>query len=102
MSASDTIIEEKTVTSKKFKQPNRYKVIVYNDDVTPMDFVIVMVCIIFKHSVDSATELTLKIHHQGSALAGVYSHEIAEQKTLDATSMAKENGYPLVIKMEVE
>jgi ATP-dependent Clp protease adaptor protein ClpS len=102
MSTSDTIIEEKTVTSKKFKRPNRYKVIVYNDDVTPMDFVIVMFYTIFKHSVDSATELTLKIHNQGSALAGIYSHEIAEQKMLDATSMARENGYPLVIKMEAE
>jgi ATP-dependent Clp protease adaptor protein ClpS len=102
MSTTDTIIEEKTVTSKKIKQPSRYKVIVYNDDVTPIDFVIVMLCTIFKHSVDSATEITLKIHNQGSALAGIYSHEIAEQKTLDATSMAKENGYPLSIKMEAE
>ena len=102
MSTTDTIIEEKTVVSKKFKKPNRYKVIVYNDDVTPVDFVIVMLCTIFKHSVDAATELTLKIHNQGSALAGIYSHEIAEQKTLDATAMAKENGFPLTIKMEAE
>ena len=102
MSASNTILEEKTVTSKKIKPPNRYKVIVYNDDVTPMDFVIVMLCTVFNHNADFATELTLKIHNQGSALAGIYSHEIAEQKTLDATLMSKENGYPLTIKMEAE
>jgi ATP-dependent Clp protease adaptor protein ClpS len=67
-----------------------------------MDFVIVMLCTVFNHNADFATELTLKIHNQGSALAGIYSHEIAEQKTLDATLMSKENGYPLTIKMEAE
>jgi ATP-dependent Clp protease adaptor protein ClpS len=67
-----------------------------------MEFVIVMLISVFRHSQDSAIDLTLKIHNDGSAVAGVYSYEVAEQKGLDATMLAREHGHPLVIKVEEE
>jgi len=102
MATEDIVIEKKKVTSKELKEPPKYKVVVLNDDVTPMDFVIAMLMALFKHSQDSAVNLTMKIHHEGSAVAGIYSHEIAEQKVLDATSMARNNGFPLILKAEAE
>lgn len=99
---ASTEVVTKKVTKEKFKEPPRYKVIVLNDDVTTMDFVVAMLMTVFKHSEVNAVNLTVEIHRQGSAVAGVYTHEIAEQKVLDATSMARNNGFPLVIKAEQE
>jgi ATP-dependent Clp protease adaptor protein ClpS len=102
MATEDIVIEKKKVTSKELKEPPKYKVVVLNDDVTPMEFVIAMLMSLFKHSQDSAVNLTMEIHQEGSAVAGIYSHEIAEQKVLDATTMARNNRFPLILKAEVE
>jgi ATP-dependent Clp protease adaptor protein ClpS len=99
---SDTAIKTREVTTTNIKTPNRYKVIVLNDDYTPMEFVIVMLMTIFKHSQDSAVALTIKIHNEGSAVAGIYNYEIAEQRGLDATQFAREHGHPLVVRVEEE
>lgn len=99
---TDLVIENTTKSTDKFKEPGKFKVIVCNDDYTPMEFVIVMLMKIFKHSETSATDLTMKIHNTGSAVAGVYTYEIAEQKTVDATELARYNGWPLLLKLEPE
>lgn len=99
---SETAVKSRELVDTSIKPPPRYKVIVNNDDVTPMEFVIVMLMTVFKHSQEAATELTLKIHNEGAAIAGVYSYEIAEQKGIDATYLARENGHPLVIRVEQE
>jgi ATP-dependent Clp protease adaptor protein ClpS len=98
--STDTIIEKKTKTTNKIKEPSKYKVIVCNDDTTPVEFVILMLISVFRLNMDEATNLTLKVHHEGSAVAGIFSYEIAEQKTIDATNLARDNGYPLIIKVE--
>ena len=98
----ETIVEKKTANRRLIKEPVKYKVIIYNDDLTPVDFVIAMLMSIFKYSQDSAYQLTLAVHNKGSAIAGVYVHEIAEQKATDATQMARTNGFPLVLKVEPE
>jgi len=84
------------------KPPGMWKVILLNDDHTPMDFVISLLTDIFKHSVSSATDVTLDIHNTGSGIAGVYSHEVAEQRGIDASHLAKEHNYPLQIMVEEE
>ena len=99
---ADTEVITKKAIKEKFKEPPRYKVVLLNDDVTTMDFVIALLMIIFKHTEESAVALTLEIHNSGSAVAGVYTHEIAEQKVLDSTQMARNNGFPLIIKAEQE
>ena len=99
---TETIIEKKKQLGRELKEPGKFKVIVCNDDVTPMDFVIAMLAAIFKYNERDAVELTLKVHNQGSAVAGIYPHEVAEQKGEDATNMARINGFPLIIKVEPE
>ena len=93
------VIEEKQIVKRKFKEPKKYKVVVLNDDYTPMEFVIAMLMTVFKHGESQAIALTQKIHVEGSAVAGVYSHEIAEQKALDATELARTYGHPLILKV---
>lgn len=99
--STETIIEKK-VSTKEPKEPSKYKVVVCNDDVTPVDFVVAMLVEVFKHPEQQALQLTLDIHNNGKAIAGVYSHEVAEQKVVDSTDLARANGFPLVIKSEAE
>lgn len=99
--STDVIIKEKQTTDLDLKEPEKYKVIVCNDNVTPMEFVISMLMLIFKHDQQTSLDLTMKIHTQGSAIAGVYNYEIAEQKSIDGINMARTNGFPLIIKVEL-
>ena len=99
---TDIVIEKKTSTKERLKEPSKYKVIVCNDDTTSVEFVVAMLMTVFKHDEQSAFKLTIDIHNKGSAVVGVYSHEVAEQKSVDGTTMARLNGYPLIIKVEPE
>jgi ATP-dependent Clp protease adaptor protein ClpS len=101
---TDVVVEKDVVIEKKknIKLPSNYKVVVLNDDHTPMEFVITMLMTIFKKSQANSIALTLEIHNEGSAIAGIYSFEIAEQKVLDGINMARNNGFPLMLKAEVE
>jgi len=99
---TDSTIEEKKIVERSLKEPPRYKVVILNDNVTPMEFVIAMLIAIFRYDEDTAYDLTMEVHNQGSAVAGVYSHEVAEQKVLDGTNMARANNFPLNLKSEVE
>jgi ATP-dependent Clp protease adaptor protein ClpS len=96
------VIEKKKQTTKQLKEPGKFKVVVCNDDVTTVDFVVAMLMSIFKFDEKRAFDLTIAIHQKGSAVAGVYAYEIAEQKALDATNMARLNGFPLITKVEPE
>jgi len=57
---------------------------------------------IFKHNEERARELTMQIHEQGSAVAGVYTYEVAEQKGVESTMLARQNGWPLAVRVEEE
>jgi len=84
------------------KTPKNYHVILLNDEVTPMDFVIEILVKIFKHKPETAKDLTIKIHNEGSAVCGVYTYEIAEQKGTEATNESRSRGFPLQVKIESE
>jgi|TARA_B100001013_G_scaffold100087_3_gene56448 ATP-dependent Clp protease adaptor protein ClpS len=84
------------------KEPENYKVIFLNDNVTPMEFVIDILIKIFKHTAETARDLTLKIHKEGSIIVGLYTYEIAEQKGMEATNESRSLGYPLQVKIEKE
>jgi ATP-dependent Clp protease adaptor protein ClpS len=99
---TDTIVEKKTKTTNKLKEPSKYKVIVCNDNTTPVEFVISLLIDIFKHNENVALTLTLEVHTKGSAAVGIYSFEVAEQKAIDATNLARAHGYPLILKVEAE
>jgi ATP-dependent Clp protease adaptor protein ClpS len=83
-------------------EPKRYKVIFLNDDKTPIEFVIEILKDIFRHTDETAKDITMKVHHEGSAVVGVYTFEIAEQKGVEATHVARQAGFPLQIKIDQE
>lgn len=97
---TDTKIDEKIVVS--LQPPKLWKVIFLNDDQTPMELVIELLTGIFKHDETRAKEITLEIHETGSGVAGVYTYEIAEQRGIEATNLARANGSPLRIQVEQE
>ena len=98
MPKENTNIKERNRSD--LKPPGQYKVIFHNDDFTPMDFVIALLVNIFHKPITEATTLMLKVHHEGRAIVGVYSFDIANSKALQATSIARDNGYPLRITVE--
>ena len=100
MTSTDIKIDEKIKI--KAQEPKRWKVIFLNDDTTPIDFVISVLIEVFKHSNDTAKDVTLQVHETGSGIAGIYSFEIAEVKAVESTQLARSNGFPLQIKMEEE
>jgi ATP-dependent Clp protease adaptor protein ClpS len=100
MSTTDVTIEEKVKVV--ISEPKRWKVILINDDTTPMEFVIGVLIEIFKHTPNSAQDVMLQVHETGSGVAGIYSFEIAEAKAVEATNLSRTNGHPLQIKLEEE
>ena len=84
------------------KEPRRYKVIIYNDDFTTMDFVVMILKQVFFKSEEEAQALMLQVHHSDKAVVGIYSYDIAVSKANKATSMARVQGYPLRLTVEKE
>lgn len=98
--STETKIDEKVAI--KINPPNRWKVVFLNDDKTPIEFVIELLSSIFKHGQESARSITMEIHNTGSGVAGTYSYEIAEHKSIESTTLARSNGFPLRIQIEEE
>jgi len=96
----DVEIDEKIKI--KVTEPDMYKVIFLNDNATPMDFVIEILTSVFRHSPETARDITMDIHESGSSVAGIYTYEIAEQKAVEATTLSRSHGFPLQIKVEKE
>ena len=92
-SDNQTLLNEDV--KQKIKKPSMYKVLMLNDDYTPMDFVVFLLKRIFGKSDSEATDIMLNIHKNGSGLCGYYSYEIAETKTLQVIKLAKANEHPL-------
>tara|TARA_A200000113_G_scaffold218595_1_gene226304 strand:- start:2065 stop:2370 length:306 start_codon:yes stop_codon:yes gene_type:complete len=97
--------QTETVTKIKqtsaVKEPGMYKVTFFNDNVTPMDFVVQVLKEIFKHNADRANAIMQQIHQNGQGVAGIYTFEIAEQKGVETSVLARENGYPLQVKVDL-
>jgi ATP-dependent Clp protease adaptor protein ClpS len=94
----------KTKTSAKNKTdlqyPDRFNVILVNDDFTPMEFVIHLLVEIFNKSINQAQDIMLTVHNEGRGIAGTYNYEIAEQKTQESVLVSRHHGHPLQILME--
>jgi len=99
---TESDVSVKTRTRVKFSPPREHKVIYLNDEITPMDFVIGSLMDIFEHDFETAENLTLRIHEQGSAVVAVLPYEIAEHKGIEVTVSARSNGFPLQVKIEPE
>ena len=82
------------------KPPSMYKVILVNDDYTPMEFVIDVLQKFFSYDVERATQLMLTVHNEGKAICGVFTAEVAETKVAMVNQYARENEHPLLCTLE--
>jgi ATP-dependent Clp protease adaptor protein ClpS len=98
MSKSDTLTRPKSRT----QPPPMFRVLLLNDDYTPMDFVVEVLVGFFKKSESEAFQIMLNVHHVGVGICGVYSHEIAETKVEQVAEAAGSAGHPLQCVMEPE
>jgi ATP-dependent Clp protease adaptor protein ClpS len=98
----------KTETKVKIKpnlalqEPPLWKIIYLNDDVTSMEFVVTSLIDFFNYNAETASSITMNIHNDGSAVVAVLPYEIAEQKGMEVTYQARNQGYPLQVKVEAE
>ena len=91
-----------TRTAPKTKKPSLYKVLLLNDDYTPMEFVIVVLERFFNKGRDEATRIMLHVHQKGVGVCGVYTFEIAETKVTQVMDFARKHQHPLQCTMEKE
>lgn len=94
--------QSEAITKTQFFIPKLYSVILHNDDVTTMDFVVDIIVNIFGKNFDDAVNLMLKIHQNGAATCGVYEKEIAKSKQQSVLRAAKVAGFPLKCSIELE
>lgn len=93
----DVAVEE---AAPKLKRPPLYKVVLLNDDFTPMDFVIEVLVDFFAMTEEQATQVMLHVHTQGVGICGVFSKDVAETKVEIVNNYARENQHPLMCAME--
>jgi ATP-dependent Clp protease adaptor protein ClpS len=86
----------------RLKKPRRYRVIINNDDYTPMEFVVDVLELFFSMDRSRATKVMLDVHNSGKGSCGVFPRDIAETKTMQVNNHSKEHNQPLMCSMEVE
>lgn len=91
------VAERKT---RKTQPPRMYQVVMLNDDYTPMEFVVMVLQEYFKRDLETATQIMLKIHHEGRGVCGVYSKDVAATKVELVLAAARRGGHPLQCIME--
>jgi ATP-dependent Clp protease adaptor protein ClpS len=89
-------------TRPKTKKPAMYKVLMLNDDYTPMEFVVMVLERFFGKSHDEATQIMLHVHQRGVGICGVYTYEVAETKVTQVMDLARRNQHPLQCTLEKE
>ena len=95
----NTVVEE---AKPKLKKPRLFKVVLVNDDYTPMEFVVAVVQSIFRLTQEQSVQIMLKVHTEGKGVCGVFTAEIAETRVREVLNLARENEHPLQCTMEPE
>ncbi len=93
---SDLDLADETLT----KEPSLYKVLILNDDYTPMDFVVEVLESFFNMDREKATRIMLTIHTQGEATCGIFTRDVAETKAAQVVDYAQQNQHPLLCRVE--
>lgn len=91
-----------TRAKPKTKKPSMYRVLVLNDDYTPMEFVVYVLENFFNKSREDATHIMLHVHQNGVGVCGIYTYEVAETKVAQVLDLARRNQHPLQCTMEKE
>ena len=89
-------------TRQKTKKPSLYRVLMLNDDYTPMEFVVLVLQRFFGHNHEAAQQIMLHVHQRGVGICGVYTFEIAEAKASQVMNFARQNEHPLQLQLEKE
>jgi ATP-dependent Clp protease adaptor protein ClpS len=89
-----------TRTRTKSKKPSLYKVLMLNDDYTPMEFVVLVLQQFFRMSIEDATRVMLHVHQKGVGVCGIFSYEVAESKVSQVIDFARQNQHPLQCTLE--
>jgi ATP-dependent Clp protease adaptor protein ClpS len=100
MAKEQTFLRERQRTN--LKEPRRYKVTIYNDDFTTMEFVVRVLTEVFFKSRTDAETLMMTVHKSDKAVVGIYTYDIAVSKVQKATQMARSEGFPLRLTYEPE
>ena len=96
-SNSSSLVE---LEEPKLKKPSLYRVILLNDDYTPMEFVVYVLQTFFGIDRDKATQIMLAIHTHGKGVCGIFTKEVAETKSVQVNNFARENEHPLISEIE--
>ncbi len=91
-----------TKTRPKTKRPSLYKVLLFNDDYTPMEFVVHVLERFFNKGQEEATKIMWHVHQKGVGVCGVFTYEVAETKVAQVMDLARQNQHPLQCRMEKE
>ena len=94
--------ESSTSVLERTKTPRKFKVVFHNDDFTPMEFVIQVLQSLFHKSKAEASRVMLQVHTEGNGIAGVFTREIAETKSIQTVQFARKEGFPLLVTAEPE
>ncbi|MBU3145696.1 ATP-dependent Clp protease adaptor ClpS [Clostridium sp. CF012] len=104
--SQQNIFDEKINIKEKveidIKEPNKYNVIIHNDDYTSMEFVVQVLVGVFKKQVVEATKIMFDVHKKGRGIAGIYSYDVGVTKIIQAMEMCEESGFPLKLTLEEE
>lgn len=96
----DENLDTGVIDKVEVQEPSFYKVLILNDDFTPMDFVTHVLQKFFNKSPEEAQKIMLDVHKSGQGVAGIYSFEVAETKVFLTNNLSKQNKYPLKCTME--
>lgn len=101
MTDTATTTVRKTENTTGAKEPEKFRVVILNDNSTPMEFVIELLKVIFHHTQEGAVQIMMQVHNNGKGTAGIYTFEVAEQKAMESTQIARTNGHPLGVSVEL-
>jgi ATP-dependent Clp protease adaptor protein ClpS len=97
---TEAIVRPRIEPKNNIPEPPQYRVIYINDEVTTQEFVVETLKVIFNYDQGGAEALTMRVHEEGSAVVAVLPYELAEQKGIEVTMLARNNGFPLQVKIE--
>ncbi|MBB5717698.1 ATP-dependent Clp protease adaptor protein ClpS [Stakelama sediminis] len=97
---NDSSVGLATRTRTRTKKPTPYRVLMLNDDYTPMEFVVLVLQRFFRMTMEEATQVMLHVHQKGVGVCGVFSYEVAETKVAQVTDFARQNQHPLQCTLE--
>ncbi len=97
---TDAIVRQRIDPKLNISEPPQFRVVYINDETTTQEFVIETLKIIFNYDEGAAEAITMKVHDDGSAVVAVMPYEMAEQKGIEVTLLARNHGFPLQVKIE--